>query len=74
MPSMKPVNQRRKTSRESAPPRQAGLVDDLPYAVTFFLTAGERREVLHKLRALDADRVTALKKALGVSVHGKGGA
>lgn len=43
-----------------APPAER----DLPYPLTFFLRAGERRRVLRVLRALDADRSRALVKAL----------
>lgn len=40
--------------------------DGLPHALTFFLTVGERREVLRALRGRDPDRRTALLRALGV--------
>ncbi|MFG0326939.1 MAG: hypothetical protein ACF8SC_06695 [Phycisphaerales bacterium JB037] len=38
----------------------------LPYPLTFFLSAGERRRVLKKLDAFDEPRERALLLALGV--------
>lgn len=39
----------------------------LPSAVTFFLSAGQRRAVLAALRAIDRDRTRALLRVLGVA-------
>ncbi|MCL4220142.1 MAG: hypothetical protein KJZ65_02110 [Phycisphaerales bacterium] len=46
-----------------APPT---LEDHLPHALTFFLTAGQRRAVLQTLRAHHARRAEALLRALGI--------
>lgn len=40
--------------------------DEAPHALTIFLRAGERREVVRALRALHADRATAVRMALGL--------
>ncbi len=47
-------------------PMPAPNPDTLPSAVTFFLTAGQRREVVRALRAIDRDRARALLLALGI--------
>ena len=41
--------------------------DDLPDAVTFFVTRAERSMVLRALRGIDPDRSRALLRALGVA-------
>jgi hypothetical protein len=43
----------------------------LPYALTFFLSPAERREVLRALRRRHTDRARALCLALGVEVDVK---
>ncbi|MEQ8770299.1 MAG: hypothetical protein RIB60_07300 [Phycisphaerales bacterium] len=48
-------------------PQPAPDPGTLPSAVTFFLSAEERREVLRALRAIDRDRVKALRRALGLA-------
>lgn len=40
--------------------------EELPHALTFFVTAAQRRAVLVRLRALHARRVEALLQALGI--------
>jgi len=52
------------TTRPS--PASAPEPSTLPSAVTFFLSAGQRRRVLAALRAIDHDRTRALLAALGV--------
>lgn len=47
------------------PPRPAPDADRLPHALTFFLTAGQRRRVVRALKRHGADRATALVRALG---------
>lgn len=47
-------------------PKPAPDPGALPSAVTFFLTAEERRRVLRALKELDQDRAGALLKALGI--------
>ncbi len=47
-------------------PKAAPDPGTLPSAVTFFLNAEERREVLRALRVIDSDRTRALLKVLGV--------
>lgn len=41
-------------------------VEQLPHALTFFLTAGQRRAVLENLRTHHARRAEALLRALGI--------
>jgi len=41
-------------------------LDRQPHPLTFFLTVAERREVLRALRTRDADRRTALLRALNL--------
>lgn len=48
------------------PPSPAPDEQDLPHALTFFVTEGVRRRVLAALRELDADRVRALCLALDI--------
>lgn len=53
--------------------------DRLPHALTVFVTAGERRRVLKRLRREHADRRVALLRLLGVTAErgglfGAGGA
>lgn len=40
--------------------------DQLPHALTFFLTEDERRRVLRRLRQIDKDRARALLKSLRI--------
>lgn len=42
-------------------------IADLPWALTFFLSADERRRVLRALRRLHTDRSRALLLALGIN-------
>lgn len=50
------------------PPQPRNNIDGdaLLHPITFFVRAGERREILRALRAIDADRVRALRRALGM--------
>ncbi len=48
---------------QPAPPPAEGA---LPHAITFFVSAEQRRLILAALRAFDKDRVRALCLALGV--------
>lgn len=48
-------------------PGGAMPADDLPDAVTFFVTRAERSMVLRALRGIDPDRSRALLRALGVA-------
>lgn len=47
-------------------PAPAGGQGELPHALTFFLTGGQRAAVVRALRRIDRDRVRALLRALGV--------
>lgn len=51
--------------------KQQGHESDV-HALTFFVSAAQRRRILRRLRALDPDRVTALCRALRVSADGTG--
>lgn len=46
---------------QPAPPRD---VEDMPHAVTFFVTAAQRKALLAKLREIDSDRTSALLQVL----------
>lgn len=52
-------------------PRSAPARDDLPHALTFFLSAGERERVLRRLRRHGPDRTAALRAALGLARRAK---
>ncbi len=47
-------------------PQPQPAPDDLPYALTFFLTARERQQVLRTLRRFGRKRAQALLRALRV--------
>lgn len=47
-------------------PAQPREVDDMPHAVTFFLTGTQRRALFEKLRAVDSDRTAALVALLAL--------
>lgn len=52
---------------DDATPRPEPTREHLPAALTFFLTALQRRRVLRALRAIDDDRADALLTALGLA-------
>lgn len=56
----------KRSSNKAPQPQPAPNPDSLPQPLTFFLTVGERRAVLAKLRRRHRDRTTALKKALRI--------
>ena len=53
------------THKTSVPPPQPAP-DDLPHALTFYLTARERQQVLRTLRRFGRKRAQALLRALRV--------
>jgi hypothetical protein len=48
------------------PPATPPSEDTLPFPVTFFVTAGQRRAILRRLRRVDPNRTRALLRALRV--------
>jgi hypothetical protein len=52
-------------------PCPAPTRDDLPHAITFFVSAGERERILKKLRRYGPDRTAALRAALGLARRSK---
>lgn len=59
---------RRDRSDRVPKPREGGDPDALPHALTFFLSAAERRAVLRALRRFERDRARALLRALGIEI------
>jgi ParB family transcriptional regulator, chromosome partitioning protein len=53
-------------AHDAPPPAPPPRVDEMLHAVTFFLTAEQRRALLRKLDAVDRDRATALARLLGL--------
>ncbi len=47
-------------------PGKARPAGELAHALTFFVSREERRAIVRALRAIDADRVRALKRVLGI--------
>lgn len=54
------------------PPTTPPSPGSLPAALTFFLTASQRREVLARLRVINQDRTSALLAALKITAKGDG--
>lgn len=50
-----------------SPPRTPPADHEVPFPLTFFLSKGERRDVLAALRCVHRNRVVALCRALGVN-------
>lgn len=56
---------------EPPKPRPAPARRDLPHALTFFVSAGDRERILKKLRRYGPDRTAGLRAALGLSRRSK---
>jgi hypothetical protein len=54
------------SARGLPPPREKVDEGALPHALTFFLSAEQRRAVVRKLRRVDRDRARALLRVLGL--------
>jgi hypothetical protein len=57
----------RKEMFEIPKPNPAPRVDDLPHALTFFVSCDEHRRLLRVLKRIDADRRTALLKIVSAA-------
>lgn len=51
-------------------PREGVDAAGLPHALTFFVSAEDRRAVLAKLRRIEKDRARALLRALKIDITG----